>query len=56
MANSSPSGLNCAVITTPLKLNSAIVKYPLRLKITAYPALSIAIKTTPLGEMTKWAI
>lgn len=56
IANNYPSGLNCAAITTPLKLNSAITKYPLRLKITAYPALSTAINTTPFGDIITCAI
>ncbi len=51
MANSSPFGLNCAVSTTALKLNYAITNEPLRLKMTEYPALSIAMSMTPLGEV-----
>jgi len=56
IANNYPSWLNWAAITTPLKLNYAIVKYPLRLNMTEYPALSMAMSTTPFGEMTKWLI
>ncbi len=51
-----PLGLNCDVITTPLKLYYAITKYPLRLNITEYPALSIAINVTPFVDTVIWLI
>jgi len=33
-----------------------MTKDPFKLKITAYPALSIAIITTPFGDTIKWLI